>query len=97
MVLLEVVANRVADLEHLPELRLLYLLRCASRRNPSPSSRESTERLERHRNFCPGQETTCSYYDGDRKVRLCPECLDRIRKEPETRKVLLAEGPRGVN
>ncbi len=25
-----------------------------------------------------GQETACAYYDGDRKVRLCPECLDRM-------------------
>ena len=44
-----------------------------------------------------GQETACAYYDGDRKVRLCPECLDRLRKEPGTREVLLAEGPGRAN
>ncbi len=41
---------------------------------------------------CTGcsQPTVCSYYDSERKVWLCPECLDRIRKESETRGVLLA-------
>ncbi len=42
-----------------------------------------------------GQETACSYYDGDRKVRLCAECLGRLRKEPGAGEVLLAEGPIG--
>ncbi len=39
-----------------------------------------------------GQETVCAYYDGDRKVRLCPECLERIPMEPGAREALLAEG-----
>ena len=44
-----------------------------------------------------GQETACSYYDGDRKVRLCAECLARIRMEPGTKEVLLAQGPTWPN
>ena len=41
-----------------------------------------------------GQPTVCAYYDGDRKVRLCPECLERMRKAPGAREVLPAErGP----
>ena len=44
-----------------------------------------------------GQETACSYYDGERKVRLCPECLERMRREPTAREVLLAEGPSLAN
>ncbi len=44
-----------------------------------------------------GQPTVCSYYDADRKVRLCPECLERMRREPGAREVLLAEGPSGEN
>ena len=44
-----------------------------------------------------GQETACVYYDGDRKVRLCPECLERMRREPEAREVLLAEGRARAN
>ncbi len=39
-----------------------------------------------------GQPTVCAYYDGDRKVRLCPECLERMRREPGAWGVLLAEG-----
>ena len=35
----------------------------------------------------------CAYYDGDRKVRLCPECLERMRREPGAGEILLAEGP----
>ena len=41
--------------------------------------------------------TVCSYYDGNSKVRLCPECLERMRREPGVREVLLAEGPARVN
>ena len=47
-----------------------------------------------------GQETACSYYDGDRKVRprrLCPDCLEQMLREPGTREVLLAEGPAQPN
>ena len=40
-----------------------------------------------------GQPTVCNFYDGNRKVRLCPECLERVRREPGEREVLLAEGP----
>ena len=36
-----------------------------------------------------GQETVCAYYD--------PECLDRLRKEPGAREVLLSEGPTRAN
>ncbi len=32
-----------------------------------------------------GQETACAYCDGDRKVRLCPECLERMRRGPGAR------------
>ncbi len=44
-----------------------------------------------------GQETVGTYYDGDRNKSLCPECLDRMRKEPGVREVLLAEGPSRPN
>ena len=44
-----------------------------------------------------GQETACGCYDGDRKVVLCPECAERLRREPETKEVLLAEGPTRPN
>ncbi len=44
-----------------------------------------------------GQETACAYQDGDRKVRLCSECLEQMLREPEAREVLLAEGPTRTN
>ncbi len=31
------------------------------------------------------------------KVRLCPEFLERVRREPGAREVLLAEGPTRPN
>ena len=44
-----------------------------------------------------GQETACAYQDGDRKARLCPECLEWMRRGPGAREVLLAEVPTRVN
>ncbi len=43
------------------------------------------------------QKTACAYYDGNNKVRLCPECLARLRKEPGAKEILLAEGPSRPN
>ena len=39
-----------------------------------------------------GTETACAFYNGDRKVPLCPECVERVRFEPGAREILLAEG-----
>ncbi len=53
----------------------------------------SRKRLEGEPCTGCGQETACAYYDGDRMVPLCPECLERVERKPGAREVLLAEGP----
>ena len=44
-----------------------------------------------------GRETACAYYDGGRKLRLCPECLGRIQEDPRAREILLGKGPSRAN